>query len=84
MEDDAANGPIARQVDSFAPDQSAFGFPIYVAPPPVGSIRGVCHDTPDFIQVPGFPSAIHVFALTHSRRIVVQRLPWLISFSLDP
>jgi hypothetical protein len=27
----------------------------------------------DFIQVPGFPSALRVFALTHSRRIVVQR-----------
>ena len=27
----------------------------------------------DFIQDPGFPSAIRVFALTHSRRIVVQR-----------
>jgi len=33
--------------------------------------------------VPGYPSAICVFALTHSRRIVVQRLPWLISVSLD-
>jgi len=32
-----------------------------------------CHDTLDFIQVPGFPSAIRVFALTHSRRNVVQR-----------
>jgi hypothetical protein len=36
----------------------------------------------DFIQVPGFPSAIRVFALTLSRRNVVQRYPWLISFSL--
>ena len=36
----------------------------------------------DFIQVPGFPSAIRVFALTHSRRNVFQRYPWLISFSL--
>jgi len=27
----------------------------------------------DFIQVPGFPSAIRVFALTHSRRIAFQR-----------
>ena len=43
----------------------------------------VCHDTLDFVSVPGFPSAIRVFALTHSRRIVIQRLPWLISFSLD-
>ena len=33
--------------------------------------------------MPGFPSAIRVFAFTHSRRIVVQRLQWLISFSLD-
>jgi hypothetical protein len=32
--------------------------------------------------VPGFPSAIRVFALTHSRRNVVQRYPWLISVSL--
>jgi hypothetical protein len=31
------------------------------------------HDTLDFIQVPGYPSAIHVFALTHSRRNVIQR-----------
>ena len=29
----------------------------------------------DFIQAPGFPSAIRVFALTHSRRNVVQRYP---------
>ena len=41
-----------------------------------------CHDTLDFIQVPGFPSAIRVFALTHSRRIVFNAAPWLISFSL--
>ena len=33
--------------------------------------------------MPGFPSAIRVFALTYSRRNVVQRYPWLISFSLD-
>jgi hypothetical protein len=51
---------------------------------PLGSnFQRVCHDTLDFIQVPGFPSAILAFALTHSRRNVVQRLPWLISFSLD-
>ena len=36
-------------------------------------LQRVCHDTPDFIQAPGFPSAIRVFAFTHSRRIVVQR-----------
>ncbi len=68
-----AKGPIAMQVDSFAPAHSAFGFPIYVAPLPAGSIQRVCHDTLDFIQVPGYPSAIRLFALTHSRRIVVQR-----------
>jgi hypothetical protein len=68
-----ANGPIAMQVDSFAPAHSAFGVPIYVAPLPAGSIQRVCHDTLDFIQVPGYPSAIRLFALTHSRRIVVQR-----------
>ena len=36
-------------------------------------LQCICHDTLDFIQVPGYPSAICVFALTHSRRIVVQR-----------
>jgi hypothetical protein len=36
-------------------------------------LHWVCHDALDFIQVPGFPSAIHVLALTHSRRNVVQR-----------
>jgi len=40
-----------------------------------------CHDTLDFVSVPGFHSAIHVFALTHSRRIVIQRWPWLMMFS---
>jgi hypothetical protein len=33
----------------------------------------------NFVQVPGFPSAIRVFALTHSRRSVVQCMSWLIS-----
>ena len=47
-------------------------------------VQRVCRDTLDFIQVPGFPSAIRVFALTHSRRIVFNDAPWLISFSLDP
>jgi hypothetical protein len=32
-----------------------------------------CCSTLDFIQVPGFPSAMRVFALTHSRRIAFQR-----------
>ena len=36
-------------------------------------LQRVCHDTLDFIQVPGYPSAIRGFALTHSRRNVVQR-----------
>jgi hypothetical protein len=36
-------------------------------------LQSACHDTLDFIQVPGYPSAIRVFALTHSRRNVVQR-----------
>ena len=46
-------------------------------------LQRVYHDTLDFIQVPDLPSAIRVFALTHSRRNVVQRAPWLISVSLD-
>jgi hypothetical protein len=66
-------GPITIQVDSFAPARSAFGLPIYVASLPAGSIQRIWHDTLDFIQVPDFPSAIRVFALTHSRRNVVQR-----------
>jgi hypothetical protein len=37
-------------------------------------VQRVCHDTLDFIQVPGFPGAIRVFALTHSRRNV-EALP---------
>ena len=45
-------------------------------------VERVGSDTLDFIQVPGYPSAIRVFALTHSRRNVVQRLPWFISFAL--
>jgi hypothetical protein len=45
-------------------------------------LQRVCYDALDFIQVPGFPSAIRVFAFTHSRRNVVQRYPWPISFSL--
>jgi hypothetical protein len=67
------------QLDSFTPALSAFGFPIHVAPLPAGSIQRVCHDTLDFIQVPGFPSAIRLFAFTHSRRNIVQRQPGLIS-----
>jgi hypothetical protein len=47
------------------------------------NFRDLVTDPLDFIQVPGFPSAIRVFALTHPRRNVVQRYPWLISVSLD-
>src|SRR5439155_12017852 len=50
-------------------------------------LQRVCHDTLDFVSVPGFPSAIRVFALTHSRRNVEalpQPLPWPISISLGP
>jgi len=38
-----------------------------------GNFSELATDTLDFIQAPGFPSAIRVFALTHSRRNVVQR-----------
>jgi hypothetical protein len=44
-------------------------------------VQFVCQDTLDFIQGPGYPSAILVFALMHSRRNVVQRLPWLMMVS---
>jgi hypothetical protein len=57
--------------------------PLAVAIRAFNFIFCVCHATLDFIQVPGFPSAIRVLALTPSRRNVVQRYPWLISFSLD-
>jgi hypothetical protein len=41
---------------------------------PTAPLRNiVCNDTLDFIQAPGFPSAIRVFAFTHARRIIVQR-----------
>jgi hypothetical protein len=47
-------------------------FTFYVADPvssiPAGSIQRVCHDTLDFIQVPGYPSAIEtrsLLTLTH-------------------
>jgi hypothetical protein len=36
-------------------------------------LQCACHDTLDFIQAPGFPSAIRLFELTHSRRIAFQR-----------
>jgi hypothetical protein len=71
------------RVDSFTPAHSAFGLPIYVAPLPAGSIQRVCNDTlvvlPSMSVNPPLPFA----RLTHSRRKVTQRLPWLISFSLD-
>jgi hypothetical protein len=47
------------------------------AAPIAKQLHRVCHDTLDFVSVSGFPTAIHLFRLTHSRRIVVQRLPWL-------
>jgi hypothetical protein len=47
-----------------------------------GNFTVFATDTLDFVSVPGFPSAIRVFALTHSRRIVFNDAPWLISFSL--
>jgi hypothetical protein len=45
-------------------------------------VQRVCHDALDFIQVPAFPSAIRPFALTHFRRIVIQRQRWLSSVLL--
>jgi hypothetical protein len=66
-------GPFPKQVDSFTPALSAFGFPIYVAPLFAGSIQRVCHGSAEFPHVPGYPGAIHLFALTHCRRNVVQR-----------
>jgi len=38
-----------------------------------GNFSELATDPLDFIQAPGFPSAIRVFALTHSRRIVFRR-----------
>jgi hypothetical protein len=35
-------------------------------------LQCICHDKLDFIQVPGYPSAIRMLALTHSRRNEVQ------------
>jgi hypothetical protein len=64
-----ANGALAMQVDSFVPTRSAFGFPIYVAPLSAGSVQRACQDILDFIQVPGYPSSIHV---SHSRTLAVK------------
>jgi hypothetical protein len=50
--------------------------------PNAKQVRRVCHDTLDSVSVPGFPSAIRVFALTHSRRNVFNDAPWLILVSL--
>jgi hypothetical protein len=66
---------MAMQVDLFAPAHSDFGLPIYVAVLPAGSIQCVCHDTLDFIQVAGYPSAIRLLAFARSRRIVSRHLP---------
>ena len=43
------------------------------AGPTAKQLQRLCHDALDFIQVPGFPSAIRMFALTRSRRNVAQR-----------
>ena len=69
------------QLDSFTPALSAFDFPIYVAPLPAGSIQRVCHGTLDFIQVPGYPSAIETRSLPHSLAPTLVALP---SMSLGP
>jgi hypothetical protein len=50
--------------------------------PAAMQVQRVCHDTLDFVSVPGFPSATRVFALAHSRRIVFNDCAWLISVSL--
>jgi hypothetical protein len=44
------------------------------AGPIAEQVQSACHDALDFVQVPGFPSAIHLFALTHSRRNVGSTL----------
>ena len=46
---------------------------IKVPVPIARKFRYFCHDTLDVVSVPGYPSAILAFALTHSRRNVVQR-----------
>ena len=61
------------QVDSFTPAHSAFGFPIYVAPLSAGSIQRACHDALDFIQVPGYPSAIETRSLPTLTRSYPRR-----------
>jgi len=72
------------QVDSFAPAHSAFGFPIYVAPLAAGSIQRVCHETPDFIQVPGFPSAIETRSLPTLTRSYPRRFAFYVAWPAAP
>jgi hypothetical protein len=55
--------------------------PLFLSPPTDGDMQlfrsnqSICHDTLDFVSTLGYPSAIHLFALTHSRRIVSRHLP---------
>ncbi len=72
------------QVDSFAPALSAFGLPIYVAPLPAGSIQRVCHDTLDFIQVPGYPSAIETRSLPTLTRSYPRRFTFYVVWPAAP
>ena len=75
---------IAVQVDSFTPALSAFGLPIYVAPLPAGSIQRVCHDTLDFIQVPGYPSAIETRSLPTLTRSYPRRFTFYVAWPAAP
>ena len=77
-------GPTAKQVDSFTPVYSAFGLPIYVAPLPAGSIQRVCHDTLDFIQVPGYPSAIETRSLPALTRSYPCRFTFYVAWPAVP
>jgi hypothetical protein len=77
-------GPIPVQLDSFTSAHSAFGLPIYVAPLPTGSIQRVCHDTLDFVSVPGFPSAIETRSLPTLTRSYPRRFTFYVAWPAAP
>ena len=66
--------PVRRAFSTLTCDEKRTILPIDEANVPIPKrVQCVCHHTLDFVSAPGYPSAIRVFALTHSSRIVFQR-----------
>ena len=58
--------------------------PIYVASLPASSIQRVCQDTLDFIQVPGFPSAIETRSSPRLTRSYPRRFTFYVAWPAAP